>query len=329
MTRHYRAVAVDTWTPKPAGLARAGHLHTERAERQLRERLEAGERPTVMLVSPEQARPAEIASEGRVRAVFAWAPTQPTDNGLRHIWTHHPHVTAELDATDHTPDPVSRYYADGGSVLVGQGRLRQLRVSGWLAPVAVPLAERYGVSVDVDSAPVLDPAPAFGEAASLIPDLMPAELVDLLTANPPGRNRYLAEEDPRSQGVNAPRVAWTPPPQPWLPVISQLLAVVSDTLKVPVNSGEYAVLEYQPGEKFSVHTDLTDDPDTWDRTASFSLLLNEPGLDFDGGDLSIKDKVVEMHRGDLLCFTACTPHSVSPVTRGRRLVLVAFGEWRR
>jgi hypothetical protein len=65
-----------------------------------------------------------------------------------------------------------------------------------------------------------------------------------------------------------------------------------------------------------------------DRTASFSLLLSEPGVDF-GGELVVDGEVAGLRRGDLLGFTAATPNAVRPVAWGWRLVLVGFGENRR
>lgn len=67
------------------------------------------------------------------------------------------------------------------------------------------------------------------------------------------------------------------------------------------------------------------DPSTWDRTVSLSLLLSDPA-DFEGGDLIVNGKAVPLARGQVAGFTAVTPHLVTPLTAGRRAILVGFGE---
>lgn len=335
-TREYRVAAADTFTPGPdddpsrgpvhsGQIARLGHLHAERAERELRARLAAGERPPVLLVSPERAKPARIYEGGRVLRVWAWAPPTATDNGVRRAWAHCPHVVAELDAIDHEPDPASDHYAAGGSVLVRDGWVRRLTVSSWLAPVAGQLADRYGVPVDVDPTPELPEAPPLQPGAVVYGNVLPAEHIEILRSLP----KPNIPMPPRTADYRPPRVAGIPPADEWDQLIGELLLAIGERLGLPVNATQYAVLYYRAGDMFAEHTDRTDDANTWDRTVSFSLLLSEPGEDFVGGQFEVEGQAVELHRGDLIGFTAATRHAVGPVVSGRRLCLVAFGEWRR
>lgn len=63
-----------------------------------------------------------------------------------------------------------------------------------------------------------------------------------------------------------------------------------------------------------------------ERTVSFSVLLNEPGQDFTGGEFETEFGPVDLHAGDAVLFTAETQHRVAPVTAGARLVIVCFAE---
>jgi predicted 2-oxoglutarate/Fe(II)-dependent dioxygenase YbiX len=85
------------------------------------------------------------------------------------------------------------------------------------------------------------------------------------------------------------------------------------------------VLRYWPGVGHDWHAD-----GSWvheqsrGRTVSFSLLLNEPGRDFAGGEFETEFGPIDLHAGDAVAFTAATMHRVLPVTAGYRLVLVCF-----
>ncbi|GAA1550429.1 hypothetical protein GCM10009827_083870 [Dactylosporangium maewongense] len=327
-TRHYRIAAADTYTRGPRNRpAREGHLHAERAERELRTRLAAGERPSVVLVAPERATRAKIGQDGHVSKVFAWAPPAAGDIGLRDFWTHVPHVTADLDVHAARPDFASDLYAANGSVWVTSGRIRRLAVSQWLAPVAGQLVERYGIPVDVDLTPELPPCPPIGVGAVLGRSMLPDALIARLLALPRPTRRLIEPHE----GYRPPILAAEPPWGEWGDLISNTLVQAGKALGAPINyCGEFGVLEYPPGYQFNEHTDYVDEnADTWDRTVSLSLLLNEPGRDFRGGQFELGGKDMDLHRGDLVAFTARTPHAVRKVTAGRRLVLVAFGEYRR
>ena len=66
------------------------------------------------------------------------------------------------------------------------------------------------------------------------------------------------------------------------------------------------------------------------RKLSITLLLNEPGVDFEGGDFQInsgqeKDaETVELKRGRMIFFPSFAIHRVAPVTKGRRKSVVVW-----
>jgi PKHD-type hydroxylase len=64
------------------------------------------------------------------------------------------------------------------------------------------------------------------------------------------------------------------------------------------------------------------------RKLSLSLLLNEPGVDFEGGDFSYKvsdnDEFIEFKKGRAVFFPSNLLHKVTPVTRGIRKSLVVW-----
>lgn len=326
--RHYRAVAVDRFTSaSPDVFAIKGMDAAERAERDLRSRLEAGQIPQVMLVSPERARKAVIGRGGHVSNVFAWrADTDP--RGLSAIWTHSPHVTAELDAHSTIPDPVSRIYAERGSVAVRSGRLRRLLVSPWLAPVVSQLASRYEIPVVVHGAVALPPARPVGEGSAVVREALPYEGVSAMLAIPPTPERFEMMQSDQAQGIWTPRPYSTP--RKFEAVVATALGQLSEHFGADVNLCNYQICEYLPGDEFEQHTDRYDAAaSSWDRTVSFSLLLSEPGVDFEGGEFEVNGISQGLRRGDLIGFTALTPHAVRKVTAGRRMVLIAFGEWCR
>ncbi|MGI5179545.1 2OG-Fe(II) oxygenase [Dactylosporangium sp. CA-152071] len=236
-------------------------------------------------------------------------------------------MTAELEVQSSAPDFASNLYAANGSVWVSSGRVRRLTVSGWLGPVSDQLAERYGVPVDVDPAPELPPPPLIGAGSILCRNVLPDVLIARLLALP----RPTGSLVERYPGFQPPRLAAEPPWEDWGGIISNALVGAGEVLGAPINyCGEFGVVEYLPGDRFPEHTDHIDaGADTWDRTVSFSLLLNEPDRDFRGGEFEIGGQDMDLHRGDLIAFTSRTPHAVRQITAGRRLVLVAFGEYRR
>lgn len=86
--------------------------------------------------------------------------------------------------------------------------------------------------------------------------------------------------------------------------------------------------------KYDFHQDMfmndesTSEPLT--RKLSLSLLLSEPGVDFEGGNFQINDgneknaKTIEMTKGSLIAFPSFMVHRVTPVTKGVRKSIVAW-----
>jgi PKHD-type hydroxylase len=58
-----------------------------------------------------------------------------------------------------------------------------------------------------------------------------------------------------------------------------------------------------------------------------SMLLNTPGVDFEGGDFSTflsKEQNIPLKKGEILIFPSFIVHSVKPVTKGIRKSLVIW-----
>jgi len=92
--------------------------------------------------------------------------------------------------------------------------------------------------------------------------------------------------------------------------------------------------DYEKG-KYDYHMDTimgTGMPDDMYETRKLSVtfLLNEPGVDFEGGDFQInsgqeKDaESVKMKKGDIIVFPSFMLHRVKPVTKGVRKSLVGW-----
>ena len=92
--------------------------------------------------------------------------------------------------------------------------------------------------------------------------------------------------------------------------------------------------EYKKNGFYDFHTDMADmhdinvHADTEARKLSISLVLNEPGVDYEGGDfqtMSSKDITThESKKGRIFIFPSYVLHRVSPVTKGIRKSLVVW-----
>lgn len=88
------------------------------------------------------------------------------------------------------------------------------------------------------------------------------------------------------------------------------------------------VTVYEEGDHYGWHTDCTSylkAPDALDRKLSMSLLLND---NYEGGELEFQyqplDKKIKPKAGEAIIFPSWLPHRVLPVTKGKRISIVAW-----
>jgi PKHD-type hydroxylase len=87
--------------------------------------------------------------------------------------------------------------------------------------------------------------------------------------------------------------------------------------------------EYKIGDHFDWHIDQNQFTGTEVRKISFSLGLSNKN-EYEGGDLIIKSSDQEnnykLDRGDIVVFPSWMLHKVTPITKGKRRVVVGWGE---
>ncbi len=87
--------------------------------------------------------------------------------------------------------------------------------------------------------------------------------------------------------------------------------------------------EYDVGDHFDWHIDTNQFTGKNIRKVSFSLGLSNKN-EYEGGDLILKTSVEENHykldRGDLIVFPSWVLHKITPITKGKRRVVVGWGE---
>ncbi|NHA01888.1 hypothetical protein G5V59_25660 [Nocardioides sp. W3-2-3] len=316
--RHYRVAALPFRDMPTTMAAAAGIARAEAAERRLRDRLAHGDVPEVFLVAPERARRSCISAYGKLmEPAHAWSGQ---DHGpLSSAWLHSPHASATIDAHEWHEDE-HPFYAGHGSVVVTSGFLRGLRVAPWLLPVADQLAARYGVPVEVVDGPDV-PMPH-------VPVADPIHLPNVLTIDERAMFRRHLDTNagqviPGRRGLKR---KWVTPPDPYTTAAGELLRLVGRAYRLPVSAWQTAITEYRPGDAFELHADhVPTMPNTWDRTVSFSVLVSDLE-DFAGGTLVVNGQSVPLGPGDVAGFTATTPHEVMPITQGRRIIWLGFGE---
>jgi PKHD-type hydroxylase len=96
----------------------------------------------------------------------------------------------------------------------------------------------------------------------------------------------------------------------------------------------YQYAEYDSAKKghYDFHMDMQmTEPLVFEmRKLSMTLMLNDPGVDFEGGDFqfmrSVPDKLetIELKKGRLILFPSFLVHRVTPVTKGIRKSLVVW-----
>jgi PKHD-type hydroxylase len=91
------------------------------------------------------------------------------------------------------------------------------------------------------------------------------------------------------------------------------------------------VARYRPGMQYGAHVDapLMGDAVAWRSDLSLTLFLSPP-QDYDGGELALEsgsgELQIKLDAGALVLYPTGQLHRVLPVTRGERLVLVAWIE---
>lgn len=325
MHRHYRVAAADTFVDTPSAVPAAESVgRAELAERDLRARLAAGERPEVILIAPERSVRSEVADDGELTGpCFAW-DLDAAHEALSDVWLHAPHVLGVLEVDDYRPDPFP-FFGQRGAVQVTGGRLTELRVSSFLRPVADHLSARYGVPVRAYDDPDIPPPVVEPADAMVLPNVLTTASIDELW------HHVVDAQDTNHTIPNRLNVGrlFVAPPEELVDVAGQLLNMAAEHFGLPeVTDWQTAIVLYdEEGDHFPEHTDIDDRiPNSFDRTVSFSVLLGQQGEHFDGGDLIVNGKHVDAPEGTLVAFTAATPHEVTPITRGERLVWIAFGE---
>jgi PKHD-type hydroxylase len=98
------------------------------------------------------------------------------------------------------------------------------------------------------------------------------------------------------------------------------------------DSFQYTEYRASQGGKYDFHTDIDytggNSPDPQTRKLSLSLFLNEPGVDYEGGEFQMlvgsQPMSIKQTAGGVLLFPSWVVHRVTPVTRGVRKSLVVW-----
>ena len=113
-------------------------------------------------------------------------------------------------------------------------------------------------------------------------------------------------------------------------IISRNVRMINDGMW-RYNYGGYGVFqysEYTEGDHFNWHIDQIEIKGE-SRKVSFSLGISDES-EYEGGDLGFKaaeeEDYYKIGRGDIIAFPSWMLHKVTPVTKGKRRVLVGWGE---
>lgn len=122
------------------------------------------------------------------------------------------------------------------------------------------------------------------------------------------------------------------------PALAEITALVLSALKQnasfrdatsPNRLHGLMLARYRPGMAYGLHVDapLMGEQQVFRSDLSLTLFLSDPA-DYDGGELELQTGVgsvaVKLAAGDLIAYDTGDPHQVRPVTRGERLVVVAW-----
>jgi PKHD-type hydroxylase len=128
-----------------------------------------------------------------------------------------------------------------------------------------------------------------------------------------------------------------PPDHPWIcEKLIPLVESVNQKFNFDVNRlGELQIATYDENDEgfYSWHLDIGPG-DFFFRKITFSILLNNPD-EYDGGDVEFMTgkKILRCPRSNahLVAFPSFLLHQVTPVTRGKRYVMIGWfhgGDWR-
>ena len=113
-------------------------------------------------------------------------------------------------------------------------------------------------------------------------------------------------------------------------IISRNVRMINDGMW-RYNYGGYGVFqysEYTEGDHFNWHIDQIEIKGE-SRKVSFSIGISDES-EYEGGDLAFKaaeeEDYYKIGRGDIIAFPSWMLHKVTPVTKGKRRVLVGWGE---
>ncbi len=113
-------------------------------------------------------------------------------------------------------------------------------------------------------------------------------------------------------------------------IISRNVRMINDGMW-RYNYGGYGVFqysEYTEGDHFNWHIDQIEIKGE-SRKVSFSIGISDES-EYEGGDLGFKaaeeEDYYKIGRGDIIAFPSWMLHKVTPVTKGKRRVLVGWGE---
>lgn len=160
------------------------------------------------------------------------------------------------------------------------------------------------------------------EHNSLLAEISAAEFVDgrqTAGAALAGRknNLQIARDSPRLQAITAILLGALRRHPPFLSAV------------YPKQLHSTLVSRYREGMAYGSHVDnaLMGDATVWRTDLSLTLFLNEPG-EYDGGELALDsgsgELLIKLPARSLVCYPTGQLHRVRPVTRGERLVTVAW-----
>jgi hypothetical protein len=163
-------------------------------------------------------------------------------------------------------------------------------------------------------------------APDMVPDVLRRELIETFEAHP---DAWRAGDERGAVDPGWDKFTACPVPADLVTILDVISLAAAEVLDAEYGQGSYRMGRYEIGGAQGWHID-------WDptssmgtrRTFSWSLVLNQQGVDFEGGDFELDNDGVstrpQLDAGGMVAFSARQPHRVLPVTSGRRYVVIAF-----